>query len=173
MHRLTAILAGILVLAHLGAMPLADELTPSELQVQIVQRGTLKFVTDKLVESPDSPGSMQKAGLFIDMLEETNRIPAKRGVNFGFRYQFNTSADVESVSLGVKLLTPPLYDPLSRRTTTEINFSQIARVDHVNTIAYGFDYDWELVPGTWVFQIHYQDHVLVEQEFEIYDPDDV
>ena len=36
---------------------------------------------------------------------------------------------------------------------------------------YGFDEEWEMVPGTWIFELWYREARLIKKTFTIYTPD--
>jgi hypothetical protein len=38
-------------------------------------------------------------------------------------------------------------------------------------LGYGFDNDWEIVPGVWTEQIWYQDRTLAERSFTVSEPE--
>jgi len=164
-------LAIVLVIAlWLPGTSMATDLGPAYLRIKIQRAGILKFVTSSLVESRGIPGGKEKKGLVIEITQETDRIPANRGVTFGFQYEVDSKVAIESVSLDIRLKPPPLIDPSSGRAVSEINYHRIARTNRSNFTGYGLDYDWELVPGRWVFQILYKGDILAEQAFEVYLP---
>jgi len=101
--------------------------------------------------------------------ETTQTVSAQLGVRFGYRYNVVGSPNGAEATLRFKTLFPA---PGIRNPTTGQQMNQ-AEYDRAKTIGsssyrdYGFDHDWEMVPGVWTLQIWYQDHMLAEQKFTV------
>ena len=105
-------------------------------------------------------------------MEETDRIPAKIGNLFGFRFKINGKPDGAVIKTKCITILPStgLTHPETGETVyREVFFDEI-KIGEMRIRGYSFDYEWELVPGVWTFQIWYQEQKLAERSFFVYDP---
>ncbi|MEW6599360.1 MAG: DUF3859 domain-containing protein [Nitrospirota bacterium] len=122
----------------------------------------------------------------IKIIEKTTRIPAEIGKSFGIRYVFRGTPPDTNIEHTIKVITPGLikppepepeiYDRHGRRRPPR-NAAKPVSVEQWQAYAelgeptyngFGFEHEWEVVPGTWTFQILYKDRMLAEKSFEIY-----
>jgi len=105
----------------------------------------------------------------IRFLEYTTDIPAKLGVNFGFQYVINSSPRGKPIRVtsvikfpegGVKRPGGRLYT--ESRDTHDVIIGKKA------LHGYGFDEEWEMVPGTWIFELWHRQARLIKKTFTIY-----
>lgn len=108
----------------------------------------------------------------IRFIDYTTDIPARLGVNFGIQYVINSSPRGRPISLTsvIKFPAGGLQRPRGRlyaesRDTHEVTIGSKA------LHGYGFDEEWELVPGTWIFELWYRDARLIKKTFNVYVPD--
>ena len=94
----------------------------------------------------------------------------KVGTQFGIEFRLDGTPASEGVTLYVVLTFPPQG---IRNPNTGDRFYN-ARIAYPNMkigalclLGYGFDNDWEIVPGVWVEQIWYQDRMLAERSFTV------
>ena len=102
------------------------------------------------------------------MAEETDRVPLKLGVHFGYRYHLQFPTDVRAVDLKRVMLHPPLTRPDGTSVTrSERTLRKRVYQGFVTGVdGYAFHEPYELAQGEWVFQLWYRDRLLVEQRFE-------
>lgn len=122
----------------------------------------------------------------IRLVEKTTKVPAVIGIRFGISYIVDGSPDNAEVELTIRVITPGLSKPpapapqmhsrqgvmLGDRRDTGISRTteQWPSRAYINKQAYNFfnfEYDWELVPGTWTFQIWTENRMLAEQSFDV------
>ncbi|MCH8257082.1 MAG: DUF3859 domain-containing protein [Proteobacteria bacterium] len=108
----------------------------------------------------------------VRFIEYTTDIPAQLGLNFGIQYVINSSPRGQHIRLTsvVKFPQGGLQRPRGRlyaesRDTHEVAIGR--KVLH----GYGFDEEWEMVPGTWIFELWYRDARLIKKTFNVYLPD--
>ena len=108
----------------------------------------------------------------VRFIEYTTDIPAKLGVNFGIQYVINSRPRGKPIRVTsvVKFPEAGLQRPRGRlykesRDTHEVIIGRKA------LHGYGFDEEWELVPGTWIFELWYRDARLIKKTFNVYVPD--
>lgn len=106
--------------------------------------------------------------------EFTNRIPMQIGTEFGIEYQINTRPKGRPINISTVIIFPEpgLIRPGGKtyKKSTETKRTSIGK-GHLH--GYGFDEDWELVPGEWIFEVWYKNARLVKKSFTIYDPEKV
>jgi hypothetical protein len=109
----------------------------------------------------------------IRFLEYTTDIPAELGVNFGFQYIINLSPQGKPIRVTtvIKLPEGGLQHP-DGKLYTESRETHDVIIGKKVLHGYGFDEEWEMVPGTWVFELWYKDARLIKKTFTIYSPDE-
>ncbi|MBI5633975.1 MAG: DUF3859 domain-containing protein [Nitrospirae bacterium] len=123
----------------------------------------------------------------VRLAERTTRIRAEVGKKFGIRYIFHGVPNKAYIEHTIRVITPGLNKPSDPGPSS--NLPQNGRAPNRQSAAmsqtteqwtshatleqpaydfFGFEYEWELVPGTWTFQIWYKNRMLAEQSFEVY-----
>ena len=111
----------------------------------------------------------------LEFMEQTERIPLRKGVYFGYNYWLKIEPDKPRADLRRILIHPEMIIPdgskvsrseraIRKRTTHGI----VTALD-----GYALSEDYELVEGDWTFQLWYGDDLLVEQTFTTYWPEEV
>ena len=100
----------------------------------------------------------------------TTTIPAIQGLHFGFRFRIEGQAQERVVTLR-KTVTYPVSvrPPGGFQPITGYEHTIARHSSEVTFAGYGFDYLWELMPGTWIFRILEGDRMLTEQRFQVID----
>lgn len=108
----------------------------------------------------------------ISFLEYTTDIPAELGVNFGFQYIINSSPRGKPIRVTtvIKLPEGGLQRP-GGRLYTESRDTHDVIIGKKALHGYGFDEEWEMVPGEWVFELWYKEARLIKKTFNIFSPD--
>lgn len=104
----------------------------------------------------------------VQFIEYTSDIPAVLGKNFGFQYIINSQPAGSKVDVThvIKFPSPGLVRPggqvfeVSREERT-------ARLGHETLHGYGFDVEWEIVPGEWTFEVWHNDALIVRKSFNV------
>ena len=112
-------------------------------------------------------------GPTLEFAEDTRRIPLRTGVYFGYQYWLRLPPDEGKPVLKRVLIHPEMTLPDgSRVSRSERKLVKKATHGIVTAIdAYALSEDYELVEGDWVFQLWYQDEMLVEAKFTSYWPE--
>lgn len=129
----------------------------------------------RIVKEPDAGTGRVIRGSTLEFEgADTDRIPLRKGVRFGYRYWLKLPGETQRPGLTRVLIHPEMTLPdgsVVTRSSRVIN----KRATHGIVTAidgYGITEDYEVVEGEWVFQIWYDGHKLVEQTFTTYRPDD-
>lgn len=101
----------------------------------------------------------------------TSEIPMEIGKMFGIEYQINTKPKGRPIQITtiIRFPDPGLSDPKGHNylESKDTNFVEIGRPQ---LHGYGFDEDWELVPGKWVFEVWYKKAKLISKTFTVVEP---
>lgn len=127
-----------------------------------------------LVQNPNASTGKVIRGSTLEFLEEenTDRIPLRKGVQFGYRYWLKFPADQKRPGFRRVLIHPEMTLPNgSKVSRSERTITRKATYGIVTAIdAYALSEDYELVEGEWVFQLWYNEQMLVEQKFIAFNP---
>lgn len=66
--------------------------------------------------------------------------------------------------------SPGLRNPATGKTNIRGEYSEQKKLGTETLQGYGFEEDWELVPGTWTFEIWQDGRKLAEQSFTVVKP---
>jgi len=105
---------------------------------------------------------------------ETDRIPLIKDKYMAYQYRLSNLPDTRVVKLRRVLKHPPFHLP-DGTVSTGSDFMITKKLDYGEVFAYdayALNEDYEMVEGEWVFQLWYEDGMLVEQKFTTYWPDD-
>lgn len=108
----------------------------------------------------------------VRFLKYTTDIPAELGVNFGFQYVINSSPRGKPIQVTSVLKFPEagLRHP-GGRLYLESRDTHPVIIGRKALHGYGFDEEWEMVPGTWIFELWYRNVRLIKKTFNVYIPD--
>lgn len=101
-------------------------------------------------------------------ISTTTKIPARMGVMFGFRFQVEGTPEGAGAMLMRVTRYPKAVQPIaSRPPVTFYAHDIVVGIGTVSHIGYGFDYEWELIPGLWVLELWQGRNQLAVQEFMV------
>ncbi len=107
----------------------------------------------------------------VDISTTTERIPAKIGTNFGFRFELYGKRGGKYIKYVRVIKTPRLTNPENGKTTEVFEDAITAPAGRVLFAGYMFEFEWELVPGKYTIQLFHDNKLLVEKTFHIYRPE--
>lgn len=123
-----------------------------------------KTTTGKVVSNP-----------VIQKVKSTEKIPLMKGAQMYFQYKIWPLPNRPAYVDFRRVLKHPEMKLPDGTATTGSDFSVKRKVSSNHVIVYtgyGFDENYELVEGDWIFQIWHQNKKLVEQKFTTYWPDE-
>jgi Domain of unknown function (DUF3859) len=102
------------------------------------------------------------------LVDETDRICARVGVYFGVSYVLKGAPAGGNVTLDLvtRFPAPGVVNPKGQRFTQN-EFTAVATIGEKMVRTFSFDDTWEMVPGTWTFEFHYQGRKLGEKVFQV------
>jgi len=130
-------------------------------RVEIIEYGTYAIEIYKIDQGSD--GVMTATASKISHLETTSVIPAKRCVNFGFRFRVEGPPEGSRLTFvthfPVEVTPPGASRAISSHSKTRV------LVPGIHFQSYGLDFDWEVMPGQWTFELFDGDRKLAEKSF--------
>ena len=100
----------------------------------------------------------------------TEQVPAKLGVQFGFRYRLDGAPVGAAVELTRVTHFPTALKPPSGTQAESISQHKVPMlIGATSYIGYGLDHDWEVARGVWTLELWRGDRLLAQQQFEIGD----
>jgi hypothetical protein len=166
-HAVRMIVASLLSLvsvvsAHAGTID----------RVDITDAGLYETKIEKAETAPGTATETRNALARTELLQKATRIDAKIGTHFGFRYRIigqpdNGEADITFVTVPP---APGLRNPKTGKVSTREEYSAAVMFNETGYAGYSFDEDWEIVPGTWTFELWDRERKLASQRFEIVKP---
>ncbi len=142
-------------------------------RIEIVEAGIYRAETDAIERAPGTATGKRNILSDTELVALTTRIPAKIGVHFGMRYRpvgQPKGASVRLISV-TQYPAPGLKNPDTGAVKTRGDNMLFATVGAINYRGYVFEYDWEMVPGIWTFELwDGAKRKLASQAFEVVKP---
>ncbi len=93
---------------------------------------------------------------------------------FGIEYKINTKPRGRPIQITtvIRFPDPGLTDPKGH-TYLQSEDTNIVEIGHPQLHGYGFDEDWELVPGEWVFEVWHKKAKLISKKFTVVELEEV
>ncbi len=105
----------------------------------------------------------------IDLVETTQTIVARIGVQFGFRYKMSGKPESASVPVKIVMKFPPPGIFAAKGTVPFVldEYAWFGTLDDGNFFTWPFDGRADLVPGIWTFEIWIKGKKQAEQKFNV------
>jgi hypothetical protein len=160
----------LLLVAILVAAPLAargEEVRVD--RIDIVDKGVYEITTGEATPDPNTPTGKISAVTKVKNIEATTAVRGRVGLEFGFQYTVVGAPAGDEVSLDIVNIYPALgiVDPQDPKPILENRYSRKKKIGETAYLGYGIENDWEIVPGTWTFEIWYSGRKLAEQSFTL------
>ena len=162
--RYAFLLMALVVVANIAAAePVKIE------RIDVVDSGIYVVETGEATPDADTPTGEITSQISVENIEQTQTIPGRLGLEFGFQYIVVGSpalgdADLQFVHIypdeGLK--APDRPEPLLQSA-----YQRTKKIGETVYLGYGFENEWEIVPGMWIFQIWHDGKKLAEQSFTI------
>jgi uncharacterized protein DUF3859 len=177
--RVPVLIVGWLVAALSGAAaqaPTVDDKGPVVTGITVVNAGTYTGASSSASAraGQQSPTNTIGTNSNWEFVSESTDIDGKVGTQFGIEFRIDGTPPGNAVTLYLVLNFPPqgLRNPNTGNTfhTAKIAFPNV-KIGALTVIGYGFDNQWEIVPGTWTEQIWYKSEMLAERTFTVNKPE--
>lgn len=147
----------------------------SDLQGRVSQRGLYRLVrSGGLVDNPNTSTGKTVSNAVIRLVKSTDRIPLLIGAHMSLQFRLWYFPDQPAYVDLRRVLKHPAMNLPDGTVSTGSDYMMKERVSVNQVIAYtgyGFDEEYELVEGDWIFEIWHEDRKLIEQKFTTYRPD--
>lgn len=164
--------AGIAPEASIKTQAVEENIIPSG---RVIRAGIFKAVHEgRLLEGTSGTTGKSLKSLSLEFVKQAERIPLVKNTYLGFQYRISRLLpeleNTRIIELRRVLVHPEMRLPDGSTTTgSDYTVQRKIKLGQVNSYdAYGFHEDYEMVEGEWIFQLWYQDDLLVEQEFTTY-----
>lgn len=148
---------------------------PLAIQGSVVKYGRFKSVHSGHVLNHQQSGSGKLIkGATLKLTEQTQQIPIEADGYFGFQYRIsNIPKKIRYLELRRVLIHPEMKLPGGKVITGSDYVIRVAvkSGNIFDLIGYSFSEEYEQVTGEWIFQLWYKDQRLVEQKFNIFQPE--
>lgn len=157
----------VLLAVALSSSAFAEE--PRVERIDIIGKGLYRVETGEAISKPNVPGGVVAPPVKFTQIENTTTVPARVGVEFGLEYKIIGEPDGAEVTLEFvdTFPAPGLADPEQATPMRTARFERKRPIGETLYTGYGFEQDWELVPGTWTFEIWYEGRKLAEESFTV------
>jgi len=138
--------------------------------------GIMKPVTNEVALPADETAfGFGRPVAMLGVVATTNGIPATVGIRFGFTFSVQGLPSASDIVLKMIVKHPPIHEP-NGTTSEESSLLEHYGSSFLGTLkafaCYGFDHPYELATGDWVLEVWYGEQKLIEQTFQVFNPDD-
>jgi hypothetical protein len=164
--------SAFIALLLLVAAPSVSAQAPRIERIDLVDYGIYESVFARRIEDSQSVGGSRSGVKMIKIKERTSTIQAHNGLLFGIRFFVVGEPKDAEVKLKFVLRFPMqgMHDATTGVTRYRNEFVRTAKVGWADFSGYSFDYDWELVPGVWTFEVWEGDRKWVEKALTVAKP---
>lgn len=159
-----------------GASDDATSYLDEPVRGMVNQRGLYKLVRSSgVVDDPNTSTGKAIAKPVIQLVKSTERIPLLKGAQMYLQYRVWYLPDQPVLVDLRRVLKHPEMTLPDGSVSTGSDFAMKGKVSVNQAIGYtgyGFDEDYELVEGDWIFEIWHEGKKLIEQKFTTYWPDE-
>lgn len=114
-------------------------------------------------------GEVVRLGGF-DIKKTTHLIPLLQGINVGIIYRVKGSPKGSDVNLTFRVLHPPMKRSKFEKSKSSEQISIKCKTGETSFNTYQFTHKYEMVPGTWTFQLIYKNSIIKQVTFNMYKP---
>ncbi len=164
------VVLALLVLIGCGLEALAQAVAID--RVEIVETGIFSAEKAATERAPGTAAGTRHILAGTALVKSTTRIEAKVGVHFGMQFRLIGKPDKAPVRLTsiTHYPAPGLKNPGTGALLRRGENSLAATISTINYRGYVFEHEWELVPGTWIFELWDGKRLLTKQAFEVVRP---
>ncbi len=134
--------------------------TAVSLTGELLKFGNYVAESSQVVDADTPSGKLTKS-TNVKFVSQTDRVSNALNTSFGIQYVLNGPRQGEEVVVTMRILHPKIK---GNTVKTWISRPTTGAPAH---LGYGFDFEYERVPGTWTFQIIYGEQILIEKSFEV------
>ncbi len=143
----------------------------ADISVQINEFGIYKVERTRTIEDTTQVSGQYGLGRFA-LLQTADHIPMQLGISFGITYVVTAHADIRQVKLRVitRYPSPGPTNPETGKTQAYDENLLIVQTGQKRHRTFTFDYEWEMLPGVWQFEIWDGNNKIAEKAFTVTKP---
>lgn len=168
-HKLIKLTAALVIAFPSSAVPKAHMAVQG---VAIGSHGIYEVAIVGTVDDRHLLGGVRNIVRRVKHLKDTTVIPALRCVTFGFEYFIHGSPS--GVDIPIRMVTRfpehGLRNPETGETTHRSETVLLRTLGQRHFRGYTLQRPWEVVFGTWTFELWHNNRKLAEQRFQLADP---
>jgi uncharacterized protein DUF3859 len=140
-------------------------------RIEIVEAGIYTAeTTDRYNSSQTAAGNRANLSS-VKLAVSTTRVPLQQNIRFGFRYRVLGGVAGERVQIkGITRFPPPGLRNDAGKVFTTDEYTLNAEFGQIRYNGYTFDHAWEMVPGTWTFELWHDGRKLASHSFVVTKP---
>lgn len=142
--------------------------------VKLVDYGIYEFTRVSIRNAAATAEGRIWEGKDCKLLFRTDVIPAKLLTSFGIRCNLQAKLAGNEISntmpIQVTIRHPKFIYADTKKESTKEEWISRQSPYGMAYIGYKFDHEYEMVPGEWVFELRYQNVLLVEKKFIVQRP---
>jgi hypothetical protein len=142
-----------------------------ETKGRIINFGLIEPITkERREDSPETTAGIRRIARW-KVTKRTGKIPARIGLQFGIEF-FVTGLPSNSVVILRKTVNHPMITKPDGKASKGYTRHMPILTTKDGTIrrveGYGFDHEYELVPGEWTIEFWFKNHKLAGKTFQVY-----
>lgn len=168
--------AFLLAVSLIGTPAISATLTMKNMNDNVITATILDFgiyntIPKRTAYDMTSPTGERHISEGAELLETTNRVPARIGTVFGFRYKIIGHRPGRMMSIKRQILCPTIINPENNKKYDIMELTETGHLaKDILFNGYKFDYNWELASGEWTIRIINEGKILAEKTFMIFVP---
>jgi hypothetical protein len=160
-HKGFGLLAALVIVLIYVPIARAADVT----SIEIIEYG--KYEVQRVGEATKTEtGTLESKVSNVTFVQQTQNILATHTNAIGVRFAVHGSPSGEAVTIKVVLKTPGITPP-GRKTVFDHSANYTANIEEPFLYWWGFREKWEMVPGTYVIQLFYNDKMFAEKTFKV------
>ena len=144
-----------------------DAQPPLVRSARIMEYGIYSSDVDAFIVDRDVADNCKILSQRFRLVRETDVIPARLGLGFGFQYVVAGEPKGAAVDVDVVVEHPPLFNPKLGQTYLFSRTAFQRFLGEPGHAVWSFDEGWTLCPGTWTIRIEYQGRLLAKKSFTV------
>lgn len=155
--------ASVHILALLALLSASPSGSAQAQEIQIVDYGIYTARGDKVFQDLKSPTGRRRS-LEVDLVKQTDVIPAVLNTKFGFRFKVLGVPDGTTVHLRLKFDYPEMTNPTTRKVSSSYEALGNCPVgSNLLGMFWDFVHPWEMRAGKWTMSIYSGDRLLAQR----------
>jgi hypothetical protein len=137
------------------------------IKIEVSEYGIYACQKIATVPTPEASIGIMTTAKDFRLIEATDRIPMERGMLFGITVSYE-DAEHESIEVTCRIVHPEMNDPYLKKVATVSTLKWPIRSGLPAHFGYMPQEDFEMVRGSWRFEIWYMDELSCSKNFTLF-----